>query len=52
MTENYQVQVNIRLNPGLRARIQDLAWKDRRSVNSLLVELLENYTRERLLNEK
>lgn len=52
MTENYQVQVNIRLNPGLRATIQDFAWADRKSANSLLVEILESYVRDRLLNGK
>lgn len=49
---DYLVQMNIRVTPGLRSTIADLAWERRQSVNQLIVEQLENLVRERLLNEK
>lgn len=49
MAENLKpILTNVRLDPGLKKQIADIAWADRRSMNSLIAEIIKDYVQDRL----
>lgn len=48
----YLQQLNVRVSPGVKATLSEFSWQDRKSLNQFMVDLIEDYIRERLLNEK
>lgn len=45
--EKYTEQVKLRLPPSLKQKLSDAAWNDRRTINALVVMLLEKALGER-----